>query len=109
MHPHLGSKESHGGAHCHRFLGGRNGQRRVHVLDESATSLLRWQSQGKAALYHLFEDPWSSLRAGGSSDPIEEIEWRACLMGLQAEAKALGLDARALEKEEDHDAISRRN
>jgi len=86
-----------------------NGQLWVHVLDETATSLRHWQSQGRSELYHLFEDPWSSLRAGGSSDPIEEIERRACLMGLQAEAKALGLDARALEKEEDRDAISRRN
>jgi hypothetical protein len=32
-----------------------NGQRRVHVLDESATSLRHWQSQGKADLYHLVE------------------------------------------------------
>jgi predicted GH43/DUF377 family glycosyl hydrolase len=51
-----------------------SGQRRVHVLDDSSTTLRRWQSHEQAELYHLFEDPWSSLRAGGASDPIEEIE-----------------------------------
>jgi hypothetical protein len=80
---------------------GGSGHRRVHVLDDSSTTLRQWQSRGQAELYHLFEDPWSSLRAGGASDPVEEIEWRACFMALQAEAKALGLDAHALEKAEE--------
>ena len=78
-----------------------HGQRRVHVLDDSSTTLRQWQSRGQAELYHLCEDPWASLRAGAASDPVEEIEWRAYFMGLQAEAKALGLDADALEKAEE--------
>jgi transposase InsO family protein len=78
-----------------------HGHRRVHVLDDSSTTLRQWQSRGQAELYHLCEDPWASLRAGAASDPVEEIEWRAYFMGLQAETKALGLDAQALEKAEE--------
>jgi len=78
-----------------------HGQRRVHVLDDSSTTLRQWQNRGQAELYHLCEDPWASLRAGAASDPVEEIEWRAYFMGLQAESKALGLDAEALEKAEE--------
>ena len=77
-----------------------SGQRRVHVLDDSSTTFRQWQSRGQAELYHLFEDPWSSLRTGGASDQIEEIEWVAYFMGLQAEVKALGLDPEVLEKAE---------
>ena len=78
-----------------------HGHRRVHVLDDSSTTLRQWQSRGQAELYHLCEDPWASLRAGAASDPVEEIEWRTYFMGLQAEAKALGLDAHSLEKAEE--------
>ena len=39
--------------------------------------------------------------AAGAWDPGEEIEWRAYFMGLQAEAKEAGLDARALEEAEE--------
>jgi hypothetical protein len=73
----------------------------VHVLDDSSTTLLQWQIHGQAELYHLCEDPWASLRAGAASDPVEEIEWRSYFMDVQAEAKALGLDAHSLEKEEE--------
>ena len=78
-----------------------SGQRHVQVLDFSAAEIKAWQAAGRTEAYHLFEDPHAEMIAAGAWDPGEEIEWRAYFMGLQAEAKEAGLDARALEEAEE--------
>lgn len=78
-----------------------SGQRHVQVLDFSAAEIKGWQAAGRTEAYHLFEDPHAEMIAAGAWDPGEEIEWRAYFMGLQAEAKEAGLDARSLEEAEE--------
>jgi hypothetical protein len=59
-----------------------NGQRQVHVLDETPRSIMRWKRDNLAEAYHLYEDPWASLQTGCAMDPVEEIEWQSYFLGL---------------------------
>ena len=79
----------------------KDGQRHVHVLDSSSTTLKKWQANGTAEVFHMFEDRHGRDYPGSAEDIAEEIEWRAYFMGLQADARESGLDSRALEEAEE--------